>query len=254
MKNLLVSLMLLALAATPVLAQTAGETAAGASAEETQTESTSETEQAATTAEAMDSDLMPSERTRNNKSLLIGYAPFGLHITTLLTQPITVGYYINKNFLVGIEYGSLEVKETDFTGSYTNTGAYGRWFPNTNSFNVLFALHQRALTVDYSYKVDILGSPISVDSGMDYTGNIATVGISNQWSSSWGLVVGLDWLVYSSVLSSTFTFDDPALPGGITPDAKTRADIAKAEKEGKDLMDVVAGSPGLFILTVGFAF
>jgi len=195
-----------------------------------------------------------SRMNRDDRNVYIGFSPFGLHIPTLLTAPFSVGYILNSDWMFGLEYGSLDFELGDAKGNYTNQGLYARWYPTTNSFNILMGYHIRSLELDWTYEAKAAGVTYTVDSGIDYSAQVATVGIGNQWMMDWGLVIGLDWLMLSGVMGSSFSFTDPTLPGGVQPDAQTLADIEKAEKEAQDALDSFSAFPGLFVLSLGFSF
>jgi hypothetical protein len=134
-----------------------------------------------------------------------------------------------------------------------------------NSLNILLAAHQRSWTIDGgSTQHDAtFNTDVNVRAKLDASATVGSIGIGNQWLTDFGLTIGFDWLVGSAVLASTSTakFDGTAvnpLTGQVyTASQLDPATVAQAKadmnKAGKDL-NIIAGLPGAFILTVGWSF
>lgn len=207
-----------------------------------------------------------SQQNRGDSLILVGISPIGIHIPTFLTQPLTVGIYLGDNVLIGVEGGTFSFSSSDvdpdaderFNGDFSNFGAYLRWFPNTNSFNLLFAVHQRDWTVNFGkdFLLDDGVTTVALDASLKTEATVATVGIGNQWMMDFGLVIGMDWLVLSGNLSESYTAEVTATSSadisGLTDSELARYD--EDLKEGADFLNDLSGFPGVLILTLGWAF
>lgn len=209
------------------------------------------------------SNLQAAESSSNrvDKIGLLGISS-GAHIPTLVTHPLTAGYYFKDNILLGFEYGTASFSETDeddkFELDYINTGVYMRYFLG-NSLNVLGALHQRSwkakATMHETFQECVLGTCLPAVSG-DITGTVtgsalvATVGIANHWMMDYGLTVGFDWLVLSYPLSTTVSGVSVGTMGVSLPVsvADSRA------KEMGDMINKISSLPGALVLTLGWSF
>lgn len=187
---------------------------------------------------------------RANKTLYIGFVPGGVHIPSLATHPVQLGVYLG-DFLIGGEFGKFSYTYEDSgdkaDGDYTNVGAFARWFPG-NSFNFLFAVNKRTWDVDATVS-DSYGT---VHGRLKADATVYTLGVGNQWITDFGLVFGMDWLVASGIGSSSSTFTSPDLAG--VPAGPQRDAATKDLEDLGDLLNKVSGLPGLFIVSVGFAF
>ncbi|MDX2469615.1 MAG: hypothetical protein QNL04_03445 [SAR324 cluster bacterium] len=201
---------------------------------------------------------------RANRAERIGYigiSPIGIHIPTLLTNPAQVGFFLGDSLMIGVEKGEAAYESTDsdtnstVTATYKNQGAWVRYFAG-NSFNFLFAYNTRVFQVDasvtetttYSYSDGSSESVTATAEGsVTAEANVLTAGIGNQWNLG-GFVLGVDWLVGSSLSSASNSY---------TIDTNTGIDTTQAEEDfdqiGKDLNDISA-LPGVLILTLGFSF
>lgn len=219
-----------------------------------------------------------SRSNRDDSLLYVGVAPLGVHLPTLATQPVAVGVYLGENWLVGAEYGSadLTVKDgkgefgpAEFTvpdteddwkldGSYDNLGAFVRWFPGTNSFNITLAAHKREWTadLDFVYTRSDTGTPVPLSAGLTADSTVGTLGLGNQWMMDFGLVIGVDWVVASAPLgtSTSSRIDDSSLAayGGLPAAEKRQAE--QEIEDAADTLNTVSALPGLFVLSLGWAF
>jgi hypothetical protein len=209
-----------------------------------------------------------SRENREDKRVFIGASPVGLHLPTLLTHPAGVGLYLGPDFLVGAEYGSISAAFDDGTidasATYTNLGAYARWFPpGTNSVNVGAALHRRVLDANARVQVeDPLYGSLRVDGSLSADATVGSLILGNQWMMDYGLVIAVDWLVMSRLLSGSSSGNISGtvqLPTGqqidvdqLDPDTREQAERDLAELG--DLVNQVSAFPGALVLTVGWAF
>ena len=200
---------------------------------------------------------------RANRAERIGYigmTPIGIHIPTILTQPVQVGVFLGDSLMVGLETGEAKFEDTDSdtnatsSVTYTNQGAWTRYFAG-NSFNFLFAYNKRTFsgsaTVTETQTTTVNGTSVSAtaraDASVEAVANVLTFGVGNQWNLG-GFVLGVDWLVGSSLSSSSNSYTVGTNTGVDTTTIETDLD-----KLGKDLNDISA-FPGLMILTLGFSF
>ena len=200
---------------------------------------------------------------RANRAERVGYigiSPVGIHIPTLLTNPVQVGFFLGDSLMVGLESGEAKFEDTDSTTgatssvTYTNQGAWTRYFAG-NSFNFLFAYNKRTFsgdaTVSETKSTTVNGTTVSATAtaaaAVEAEANVLTFGIGNQWNLG-GFVLGVDWLVGSSLSSSSNSYAVSTNTGVDT--ATIESDL---DKLGKDLNDISA-LPGLLILTLGFSF
>ncbi len=182
---------------------------------------------------------------RKDNIILIG-ASSGIHGPSLLAPPITIAIP-GENWTVGVDYGSSTYSTTSGTASssatYSNQGLYARYFTG-NSFNFLMAVHQR------DYVAEATATSGSAFATLDLTAKstIGTLGIGNQWTMDWGLVIGIDWLLGSGALSQS---SEATIKTNTGVDTTTAT--SDAVKIG-DLANAISGSAGLFVMTFGFSF
>lgn len=203
-----------------------------------------------------------SQQNRGDSLILVGISPIGIHIPTFLTQPLTAGIYLGDNVLIGVEGGTFSFTSSDvdpdaderFDGDFSNFGVYMRWFPNTNSFNLLFAVHQRDWTVNFGkdFLLDDGVTVVSLDATLNTEATVATVGVGNQWMMDFGLVIGMDWLVLSGNISESSSFNVTSNVSGLSESELSRYD--SDIQEGADFLNDLSGFPGILILTLGWAF
>lgn len=212
--------------------------------------------------------LAQGAETRQNRDeslIFIGVSPLGLHLPTFATQPVGLGVYLGDSLLIGVEAGSTtqtyDEDGVEATATYSNSGAYVRWFTG-NSFNVFGALHERAWSADAETEIasTISGIPVTIaaQATLDATATVATLGLGNQWIMDFGLVVGMDWLLGSGIIASSSAVSVEA-QGEALGQTITLSDAEKAEAEADlqdtaDALNAASGLPGLFVLTLGYAF
>jgi hypothetical protein len=208
-----------------------------------------------------------SRENRDESTVFLGISPIGLHIPTLLTHPVGLGVYLGPNWMAGAEYGSFSATFDDgdskATANYQNIGAYTRWFPGTNSFNLGLAVHRRTFKADAETAVDdpTYGS-VDVTGSLKATATVGSLIVGNQWMMDFGLVLALDWVIVSGLISGK---TDSKLNGtAVLPDG-TVVDLdkldpktkRKSERDLSSLGDVVnqaSAFPGLLVFTIGWAF
>ena len=208
-----------------------------------------------------------SRENRADKNVWFGISPIGLHIPTLATQPFGAAWILNEDWMVGGEYGTfnyvVEENEADSSGkldtTFTNLGGFGRWFPGSNSFNMLFAFHKRDWDAKATISMKDKTGTVDVDWEVELIANayVGTIGVGHLWTYDFGMTLGVDWLAYSSLLSgsSSGKIGNPKLNG--TPYAYSSTEKDEAEKELEDLGDVlnqISALSGFLILTLGFSF
>ena len=192
---------------------------------------------------------------RKDKSLYVGFVPFGLHIATLISQPMQVGFYATPDLLVGVESGGATSEQDDgdskSTATYTNQGVFARYFTG-NSFNFLLAYNKRAFTADATVtQTDyVQGVPVTskAEAAVEAEANVVTLGVANHWTFDFGMVLGFDWLVASGIASESNSYSIKSNTGiSSTEVEKDLDDLGKA-------LNVISAFPGVMILTLGFTF
>jgi len=199
-----------------------------------------------------------SQKVRADKTIFLGITPVGIHIPTLVAPPVGIGFYLGDSWLFGIESGSKSLDQDDgdtkSSADFSNQGIYARWFTG-NSFNILFAVHQRnwkaSAVVTKSVRSGFTIVTESATADLEAKATVATIGIGNQWSFGWGLVLGADWALGSALLSSSSTATITANGFSNTQDA---ADAEKDLTEFGDFLNKASSFPGVLNLTIGFAF
>ncbi len=186
---------------------------------------------------------------RKNKTVFLGATPAGIHIPTIIATPFGVGFYLGDSGLIGFETASASSNQDDgdntSTATFTNQGIYARWFTG-NSFNLLFAIHSRTFEADATVVDPDTSDSATAD--LKAEALVGTIGIGNQWSFDWGLVIGADWAVASGLINSS---------SSVNLRSSTYSDPAEATKdmeEFAEVLNLVSALPGFVNLTLGFAF
>ena len=195
---------------------------------------------------------------RGDSIIMLGMAPVGIHLATLVAPPVRVAVLLG-DLTVGFDSGSADNSQSSgtakSTATYTNQGLNVRYFFG-NSFNASLGYHMRNFSGtstaksysssnwSYSYQTETYS--------LDAKTSVATLGIGNHWLMDWGLWIGVDWLLASNALSQTSEATLTSSTGTVTAaeSAKFKKD---AEKLG-DLINAVSASSGFAVLTIGFAF
>jgi len=199
---------------------------------------------------------------RGDSIIMLGMAPVGIHLATLVAPPVRVAVLLG-DLTVGFDSGSASSSQTSGTAksiaTYTNQGLNVRYFFG-NSFNASLGYHMR----NYSAEATATSSTSTYSGGswttttasetftLDAKTTVATLGIGNHWLMDWGLWIGVDWLLASNALSQTSEATLTSSTGTVTAaeSAKFKKD---AEKLG-DLINAVSASSGFAVLTIGLAF
>ena len=199
---------------------------------------------------------------RGDSIIMLGMAPVGIHLATLVAPPVRVAVLLG-DLTVGFDSGSASSSQTSGTAksiaTYTNQGLNVRYFFG-NSFNASLGYHMR----NYSAEATATSSTSTYSGGswttttasetftLDANTTVATLGIGNHWLMDWGLWIGVDWLLASNALSQTSEATLTSSTGTVTAaeSAKFKKD---AEKLG-DLINAVSASSGFAVLTIGLAF
>jgi len=199
---------------------------------------------------------------RSEKKGLVGIST-GVHVPTLITHPLTAGYYYKENILIGFEYGTASFEEKDdgdkFELDYVNMGVYMRYYLG-NSLNILGAIHQRSweakatMYETYTECVPILGCspPVSGTITGTVTGSamVATAGIANHWMMDYGLTIGFDWLVLSYPISTSVSGVSVDVNGASLPISVADS---RAEEMG-DTINKISSLPGALVLSLAWSF
>ena len=199
---------------------------------------------------------------RGDSIIMIGMAPVGIHLATLVAPPVRVAVLLG-DLTVGFDSGSADNTQSSgtakSTATYTNQGLNVRYFFG-NSFNASLGYHMR----NYSAEATATSSTSTWSGGswttttatetftLDAKTSVVTLGIGNHWLMDWGLWIGVDWLLASNALSQTSEATLTSSTGTVTAaeSAKFKKD---AEKLG-DLINAVSASSGFAVLTIGLAF
>ena len=199
---------------------------------------------------------------RGDSIIMLGMAPVGIHLATLVAPPVRVAVLLG-DLTVGFDSGSADNTQSSgtakSTATYTNQGLNVRYFFG-NSFNASLGYHMR----NYSAEATSTSSSSTYSGGswttttasetftLDAKTTVATLGIGNHWLMDWGLWIGVDWLLASNALSQTSEATLTSSTGTVT--AAESAQFKKdAEKLG-DLINAVSASSGFAVLTIGLAF
>ena len=200
---------------------------------------------------------------RGDSIIMLGMAPVGIHLATLVAPPVRVAVLLG-DLTVGFDSGSASSSQTSGTAksiaTYTNQGLNVRYFFG-NSFNASLGYHMRnysaeatstSSTSTWSSSSGWTTTTASETFTLDAKTTVATLGIGNHWLMDWGLWIGVDWLLASNALSQTSEATLTSSTGTVTAaeSAKFKKD---AEKLG-DLINAVSASSGFAVLTIGFAF
>ena len=200
---------------------------------------------------------------RGDSIIMLGMAPVGIHLATLVAPPVRVAVLLG-DLTVGFDSGSASSSQTSGTAksiaTYTNQGLNVRYFFG-NSFNASLGYHMR----NYSAVATSTSSTSTWTSGSGWTTTtasetftldakttVATLGIGNHWLMDWGLWIGVDWLLASNALSQTSEATLTSSSGTVSA-SESASFKQDAEKLG-DLINGVSASSGFAVLTIGFAF
>ncbi|MDX2472015.1 MAG: hypothetical protein QNL04_15705 [SAR324 cluster bacterium] len=199
-----------------------------------------------------------SEKNRSESVIHLGITPIGISVDSI-TQPVSLGYIVNEDFMAAFEIGSFSYEDTDDTSTfaldYKNSGFYFRWFPG-NSFNIKLGVYHRTFegsylveeTLSETYEGETYTYDAEAEATVTSTATVASLGIGNMWQFDWGMTLGVDWLVYNAVLSHDYSYTVTNNVGYTTAEAED--ELAK----GEDIFKQIHGLPGLLVVQVGFSF
>ncbi len=195
---------------------------------------------------------------RKDSIIMLGMAPVGIHLATLIAPPIRVAVILG-DITVGVDVGSADSSQTSgtakSTATYTNQGLNARYFFG-NSFNASLGYHMRnfsGTTTATAYTLSNYGVTYQIETfTMDAKTSVATIGIGNHWLMDWGLWIGGDWVLASSALSQTKEVTSTGTTG--SPSATQRASFKKNAEAAADEMNAWSASGGFAVFTIGFAF
>lgn len=191
---------------------------------------------------------------RQDDLFLVGIQPVGLHVPTILAPPLQLGLALG-DFQLGVDLGSATyedtVEDSDASVTYTNQGAWARYFVG-NSFFLKAGYHQRTWDAQGSYSETYYStystSTLTAKADIQATANVASAGIGNIWSFDSGFYIGAEWVVMESIVSESSSYS-------IT--SNTGVDTDTAEQEFEDMIDTAnqaSGIGGFAVLTLGWAF
>ena len=199
---------------------------------------------------------------RGDSIIMLGMAPVGIHLATLVAPPVRVAVLLG-DLTVGFDSGSASSSQTSGTAksiaTYTNQGLNVRYFFG-NSFNASLGYHMR----NYSAEATATSSTSTYSGGswttttasetftLDAKTTVATLGIGNHWLLDWGLWIGGDWVLASSGLGQTKEVTSTGTTG--SPSATQRASFKKNAEGAADEMNDWSASSGFAQFTIGFAF
>ena len=189
-----------------------------------------------------------SRDNRGDSIIFIGYTPVGLHIPTLLTQPLSLGIILGESVEIGVETGSWEESDNDgdvtFSGEFSNTGMFLRWFPG-NSFYFSLSGHKREWSLTAT---TTLSTGTVALASVETKATVVGLGIGNQWMFDIGLYIGVEWVMLSTAISSSKTVN---ISSSLT--ASEQAEAQQDFEDAGDTLNKWSGLSGLTILTVGWA-
>ena len=184
---------------------------------------------------------------RDKSTVLLGLTPVGIHGATIGAPPFTVGAFLGKEWMVGLDMGSKSYSATSGTATATatasNQGLYGRYFLG-NSFNLSAGYHMR----NYSATATATSGSATSTVTLDAKASVLNLGLGNHWMMDWGLYLGADWVLAGAALSKSTNATVTSSSGGGVSAAK-----ADVEKIG-DVVNVVSAAAGFVVFTIGFAF
>ena len=197
------------------------------------------------------SQAFAADSAGNRKNTMIGvYGSSGLHIPSLLAPPVGVQLYLGDLTLAyenGSGSGSQDDGNSTSTVTYDNSGIVARYFLG-NSFNIMGAYHNRKWTADATVTQYYYGIPATAQAKVESQANVASLGIGNHWLTDFGLTIGVDWFLGSAIIDSSSKIE-VGTNTGINTDQ-----VARDLTEFSEFLNLVSATPGLFVVSVGFAF
>lgn len=201
-----------------------------------------------------------SKTNRATKTVGLTLPIFAIHAATLITPPIGIQYIASDRWVFGGEFGAASASVDDGDSKakvdFSNMGLNARWFPNTNSFNVGFAVNQRSFTGSATVDAEDpdTGVTARANGTVDASATVATILISNQWTFDFGMTITADWLVLSGAIGSSTSTKVKASASGIALTSAETADAEKNLEEIGDVINFIASAPGLFLISFGWSF
>jgi len=197
-----------------------------------------------------------SAANRGNSTLFLGVQPVGVHVPTLIAPPLQLGYFVTGDFVVGLSSGSASVTQDEgnakSSASFKDSGAWARYFLG-NSFNLLLGYDKRSWAADATvsetqYIPNYGYQTATATAGLTAEASVATLGLANHWTFDGGFTLGVDWVLGSSVLSSSSTTSITTNAGVNTTTLDN--DLSKLA----DTLNKISGLGGVTVLTLGWAF
>ena len=203
---------------------------------------------------------------RGDSIIMLGMAPVGIHLATLVAPPVRVAVLLG-DLTVGFDSGSADNSQSSgtakSTATYTNQGLNARYFFG-NSFNASLGYHMRNYSSVITAQTSTRSSTYSGGSWttstttssetftLDAKTSVATLGIGNHWLLDWGLWIGGDWVLASGALSQSSEATSTNTSGTVSAE-----DSAKYKKDAEAIgtwINDISASSGFAVLTIGFAF
>ena len=201
-----------------------------------------------------------SKTNRAGKTIGVTLPIFGIHAATLITPPIGIQYIHSDAWVFGGEFGAASATIDDGDNKakvdFSNFGAMARWFPNTNSFNVGFAVNQRNFSGSATVDAEDpdTGTTARAQGDVEASATVAAILISNQWTFDFGMTITADWVVLSGAVASSTSSKVKSSVGGVTLTTAESADAEKNLEELGDVVNFIASAPGLFVISLGWSF
>ena len=192
-----------------------------------------------------------SKSNRADSTFRVVISPYGFAKEIHDPVPVTLGYYLNESFSLGVQIGSVnrdyQPGESDEEVAYTNIGIIARFFSD-GSLNFIAAAHQKVW--EGTLKISAQSGAYA-EADLNATSTVVTVGIGNEWVSDFGFTWGFDWIVSSTALSSSYSISNINNQGLTSSQLQILTDRAK---ETADTVNEVSLTPAVFVLNIGWSF
>lgn len=198
------------------------------------------------------------ESNRADRTFLVVVSPYGLAKEIHDPIPVTIGFFLKNNVSLGIQIGNVNTEyqpgksdqevaySKDQEVAYSNLGIVARFFSGS-SLNFIAAVHQRA----WERTLRVLVEEAYAEAGVKATSTVASIGIAHQWVTDFGFVWGLDWIISSIALSSSYSISH------INNQGLTESQIQilrGVSREIADTVNRVSLAPAVFVVNIGWSF
>lgn len=191
------------------------------------------------------------ESNRDHFNSFVLVTPWALSNGSPASSAYTFGLYFNQRIALNVEIGRVsydyESGDSDSETNYSNIGFGGRYYLR-NSLNFIGSVHfrnwqgKRAATTASGANGEV---KILADS------TVAAIGIGNQWVASYGLTVGIDWVVIAKEISSSTSVSVTRNEGLSSSELQVLKNRAK--KEAESVNDVALASAAV-VFSLGWSF